>query len=280
MRLLALMLVLLGALAALAQAPPCFRSKYSAEWPINVRRVELRDGNQLSSHDKSSIVRELKRECDCWPCALGDEVGEQIREMYQWYGYFQAVAEVDIRKTGYDSYAIVARVQEGPLYRLNQLEFQRAHAFPLSQLRQLFSLNSGEPFDTRKVHDGLEALRRLYTTSGYINFTAVPETSVDPASHTILLSIDLNEGACFRFGPLLLAGTEPSPGAGKKLLADWQSYLGRPYDPAQLERFIDEHALLLKVRSANFLYTNVETVQDAQQATVAIRLRYPGELLR
>ncbi len=280
MRLPALALLLFCAVAAAAQTPPCFRSKYSAEWPIKVRHVELRDGNQLSSHQKSVIVRELKRECDCWPCALSDEVSEQIREMYQWFGYFQAVADVDIRQTGYDSYAVVARVQEGPQYRLRDIEFVGARAFPVAQLRRLFSVQPDEPFDTRQIRAGLDAVRRLYSRNGYINFTPVPDTQVDPAAHTILLRIDLNEGTRFRFGPLLLTGAEPSPGVGKKLLADWNSYLGRPYDPDLLERFIDEHALLLKLHSANFFFTNVETVQDAQNATIAVRLRYPTELLR
>src|SRR5512142_1636856 len=106
----AIVLLLTG--AVLAQAPPCFRSKFAAEQPIKVTKVELRDDNGLSKREKSLIVRELKRQCDCWPCALTEEVGDQIREVYQWFGVYQAGAQVDIHKRGIDSYSIRAHVQE------------------------------------------------------------------------------------------------------------------------------------------------------------------------
>ncbi|MFB3813922.1 MAG: POTRA domain-containing protein [Terriglobales bacterium] len=280
MRLWALILVLLCAAPAVAQAPACFRSKYASEWPVEVKRIELRDGNKLSKREKSTIVRELRRECDCWPCALSDAVSEQIREMYQWYGYFQAVADVEIRKSGYNAYSIRANVQEGPQYRLAELVFVNARAFPASELRQLFPIQNGAPFDTRKIRQGLDAMRRLYAKNGYIDFTPVPDTRIDRDAGTIVLNIDVNEGTRYRFGPLVLSGAEPAPGVSQKLQEYWKAYIGRPYDPGLLERFVDEHALLLKIRSANFLYTNVEPVQDAKAAIVTVRLRYSGEVLR
>jgi hypothetical protein len=81
-------IVLAWAGVAAAQFPPCYRSKYSNEWPVRVTHVELLDGNKLSRNEKATVVRELRRQCDCWPCALSDDVSDQIREIYQWFGYF------------------------------------------------------------------------------------------------------------------------------------------------------------------------------------------------
>ena len=115
--------LLLCASLASAQAPVCFRSKYALEPPVRVRNVRLADGGQLSSKQRSAIVRELRRQCTCWPCVVGEEVGQQVRQMYQWLGYFQATATVDIRQVSGDAYLISAQVAEGPQYRLQESLF-------------------------------------------------------------------------------------------------------------------------------------------------------------
>jgi hypothetical protein len=123
-----------------AQFPPCFRSKFTNDWPIRVAHVDLQDGDKLSRREKSTVIRELRRQCDCWPCALSSDVSDQIREIYQWYGYFQAVADVDVKKTGIDTYSVTARVQEGPQYRLGDISFSNIKAFSPAELRACFSL--------------------------------------------------------------------------------------------------------------------------------------------
>jgi outer membrane protein assembly factor BamA len=237
------LLVFLLVGAATAQAPPCFRSKFAAEQPIKVKKVELRDDNRLSKREKAFIVRELRRECDCWPCALTEEVGEQLREMYQWFGFYQAVAQVAIHKRGVDSYSIMARVQEGPQYRLGDISFSRVKAFPEPQLRKLFPLLPGAPFDTRQVRRGLENLRQLYGSRGYINFSAVPETSVDSATKSITLRIDVDEGSVFRVGSLQLSNIEVRRGLGKQLLDAWRPHMGEIYSAEFVDRFLDENII-------------------------------------
>ena len=257
---------------AAAQGPPCFRSKFARDWPVHLQHVELQDSHQLSSRDRAAIVHELKRQCDCWPCALSDEVGEQIREMYQWYGYFQAVADVDIQKLGIDSYSITARVQEGPQYRLKDLEFAHIHAFPDSQLRSLFAIAPGALYDTRKVREGLEALRHQYSTAGYVNFSAVPEPVADAATQTIELRIDADEGVVFKLGPLLLAGIDPKRGFARKLLEQWKPHLGEAFNSDFVDDFLAQNLSALDGPAPHITY-----VQDAKESTVAVKVEFPAK---
>jgi outer membrane protein assembly factor BamA len=263
-----LALALVCSSMAEAQLPPCFRSKYSNEWPVNLRGVTIIDGEKLPRQDKARIVRELKRQCDCWPCALSDEVSEQIRDMYRWFGYYQAVVDVDIKKLGIDSYSIRARVQEGPQYRLRDIVIANAKAFPADALRRQFPLQSGDIFDTRLFRHGLDSLRQMYSTRGYLNFTAVPATQVDTSSGTIALRIDVDEGPIFRIGPLLITGLEPSRGFGKKLLDDWRPHVGKVYDSTFVDGFISQNLSGIDKK------LNVTYIQDAQAGTVAVRVEF------
>jgi outer membrane protein assembly factor BamA len=262
-------LLLAGAIAV-AQAPPCFRSKFAVEPPARIKHLQLYDNGQLSSKDKAEIIRELKHQCDCWPCVVGEEVGQQIREMYQWRGYFQAVAEVNIRQLGGGAWDIDARIQEGPRYRLKDIEFAHASAFPVEQLRGLFNLAPGQLYDTRKITEGLQHLRHLYGTRGYLNFTAVPDAEADAASATVALHIDVDEGPVFRLGKLLVTGIDPARGLGRQLLEAWQPHVGEVYNTDFVDNFLEQIPGVGETRLPKVTY-----IQDANTRTVALRVAFP-----
>jgi outer membrane protein assembly factor BamA len=262
-----LLVILLGCVGvASAQFPPCIRSKFANEWPIRVGHVDLQDGDKLSHREKSTVVRELRRQCDCWPCALSSDVSDQIREIYQWYGYFQAVADVDVRKTGIDSYSITARVQEGPQYRLGDITFSNVKVFTPAELRALFELAPGDLFDTRPYRRGMEKLRQTYGNKGYLNFSAVPDTKIDSAAGTISIRFDVDEGKIFRLGPLLLAGNAPPRGFGNKLQDDWRPHQGEVFSAEFVDNFIIQHLSGMNPR--------ITYIQDASAGTVAVRVEF------
>ena len=229
------------------------------------------DGGQLSSKERSAIVRELRRQCSCWPCIVGEEVGQQIRQMYQWHGYFQATANVDIRQVGGDAYVIAAHVREGPQYRLKDMEFTRAAVYPAAQLRELFGLKPGDLFDTRQLAEGLQRLRHLYATRGYLNFTTVPETSPDGASGFITVRFDIDEGPVFRLGALIVTGLDANPALARRMLDTWQPHVGEVYNADFVEGFLDQFFGLSGTRPPRVTY-----VQDVAARTVALRMEFPA----
>ncbi len=58
-------------------------------------------------------------------------------------------------------------------------------------------MKDGDIFNADMVRKGLEDLRKVYGALGYINFTAVPDTTVDEEHKLITLKIDIEEGKQF-----------------------------------------------------------------------------------
>jgi outer membrane protein insertion porin family len=58
-------------------------------------------------------------------------------------------------------------------------------------------MKDGEIFNADMVRKGIEDLRKVYGALGYINFTSVPDTSIDEEHKLITLKIDIDEGKQF-----------------------------------------------------------------------------------
>lgn len=169
---------------------------------------------------------------------------------------------------------VTYHVNLGQQYRLKRLTFvslgnSPALAFRETELRQVFPIRDGEIFNVERIRSGLEMLRKLYVSEGYINFTAVPFTDVDNRAMTVALRLNLDEGAVFRLGSLLLEGVEPAPGVGAKLLEAWKPYEGQIYSQQILENFMRENAAYFPRDASTFCFS---MRQDAEHRVVNFRL--------
>jgi outer membrane protein assembly factor BamA len=142
--------------------------------------------------------------------SFAEELGERVRAEYQNMGYFKAEVDSHPLKTAdahvYDLEAQVRSV--GPQYRLGDIRFLRATVFPATELRDLFRMQRGEVFSRVKVAEGLEQLRHLYGSQGYINYTPVPATEFDNQTDIVNLTIDSDEGKQFRVGEIEVSGVD------------------------------------------------------------------------
>jgi len=99
---------------------------------------------------------------------------------------------------------------------LGELRFRNAKeddpklVFPRDQLRALIPMRSGEIFNTQKIRQGLEALRKLYSSQGYIDFTPIPLTDVDATHHRISLTLELDEQKQFLVEKIEIRGLSPT----------------------------------------------------------------------
>ena len=203
-------------------------------------------------------------------------VAQRVRYALQTRGYFRA--EVGVPKSTVISQSptgnvvdLVVQVDPGALYTLNAIQFDGNHGplvFPEEQLRTQFPISDGELLDTEKIRNGLENLRKLYADHGYINFTPVPNTDVLDQARSVRLRIDVDEGARFYFGDLKLLSPLHHPDAAWTLNSDWSSLRGKPYNGAEMEDFMKQHAEFL---SAGFRpERNLEIRQDANTKTVMV----------
>lgn len=144
-----------------------------------------------------------------------DELVERVRDQWQMRGYFEAKADlVEVRKLSQAPETTIAsaivHVEEGEQYRLKEITFSNINVFSPAELRAAFPMQPGQVFATEAVRNGLKALRALYVGKGYINFTPVPDASIDEKSRTIVLAIDADEGEQFRFGSVRFQSDDPT----------------------------------------------------------------------
>jgi outer membrane protein insertion porin family len=141
------------------------------------------------------------------------EDAERVRYEYQTLGYYKAVVQdpkTQIHdKTGVVWYLpfktkqgkvvdITVPVEEGERFRLKQITFTGNKTITnTAVLRRQFRMKDGEIFNADMVRKGIEDLRKVYGALGYVNFTSVPDTSVDEEHKLITLKIDIDEGKQF-----------------------------------------------------------------------------------
>ncbi len=168
---------------------PCF-----AESANNIRIGKLViESNSLPDADRARIIHLFQQKTYCQL-----EIGERISSALRNLGYFKAV--VDEPKFSFPTQGerrriahVTVKVEQGAQYRLGEIYIQKATIFPSTQLRNLFSLRRGDLFNVAKFVEGLEDLRKLYQTRGYVNFVATPITSSDESRRTVDLVLDVEE---------------------------------------------------------------------------------------
>jgi hypothetical protein len=141
--------------------------------------------------------------------------------------------------------------------------------FPPAQLRDLFLLRSGDLFNATKFSRGLDNLRKLYGTRGYIDCVVNPVPRIDESLRTIDLVLELDEGKPYDFGQLYLEGVEPHPGAGKALLNSWKPLEGKRYNPLELQHWLLANHVDWKVDTR---FSDTRTVLDPESHVVNVTL--------
>jgi len=215
-----------------------FSSKPSeAAAKIRVHRLSI-EANSLPNDDRERITHSLEH-CTC----LQEELWPRILMAFRDLGYFKALVDepkVSIvgQTEGTKDVDVSVKVDEGAQYRLGEIRIEKAVLFPADRLRNLFSLQTGDLFNATHIGEGLEQMRKLYATEGYVDFVATPTPRIDESRRTVDLVIQVDEGKPYDFGRLFLDGTEPHAGAAKELMESWKTLQGKRYNPLLLNRWL------------------------------------------
>lgn len=199
-----------------------------------------------------------------------EELGERLRAAFQDRGYFA----VEVKSLGIKPrdplgtpkpVSVEAEVSEGVQYRLAQVTFVDAHAFSPAKLREQFPLQKGDLFERAKVASGLESLRKLYGTNGFLDSMAIPETKL-ASDGTANLNISIQEGPQYHMGKLDIVAADE---VKLRLRAEWKLAEGDAYDHTYIDRYLEANRDLLP---AGFSRANIITTQNCPDAVVEVRL--------
>jgi outer membrane protein assembly factor BamA len=199
-----------------------------------------------------------------------EEMEERLRAAFQDGGYFKAEVK-SLRFKPRDPLGVPkpvlleAEVSEGSRYRLADVTFTNNHAFSAEVLRGQFPLKKGALFERGKVAAGLDSLRKLYGTRGFIEFVSVPNTQFG-SNATVNLDVAVDEGPQYRMGKLeIVADKEPAA----RLRAAWKLIEGDIYDTTYIDEYLTEAHNMLP---SSFSKANVETIQNCPDSLVHVRL--------
>lgn len=84
-------------------------------------------------------------------------------------------------------------VVEGKQYRVGSVDVDGANVLPKDFVKGFFNLREGEIYNESKITKGLEKLRELYGSRGYIQFTGFPIKRPVPGKDLVDVTINLNE---------------------------------------------------------------------------------------
>ncbi len=155
-----------------------------------VENVEITNDSLVSSEHLEQLQQEITKQE--YRENAQDEIAEGARYELQKQGYFKAdVTMSDLQvlseTPGQRTVAVTLRINEGRRYRLQRINFVHNRVFASSRLRQAFAIKDQDVFDTEKIRLGLEELRKLYASVGYINFVPVPNTEPNEQAGTVAL---------------------------------------------------------------------------------------------
>jgi outer membrane protein assembly factor BamA len=215
---------------------------------VIIERIEFDRPVHLSSADIEQVIENAnKNEWDADSPAWIDELTEiGLRSAWQDQGYFKIDIAAQAQPLGSDSnherfLVAVHVINEGPQFHVGDIQFTGGRGIPEVELRRVFPLHEGEILSVTKVREGIEALTKLYSSQGYLDFTAVPDTVVDDNLQRISLVIRLDEQKQFRVGSVEIRGLDPS------LEARLRSILvpGEVFNPQPVTAFLKENRPVL-----------------------------------
>jgi len=142
---------------------------------------------------------------------------------------------------------VTLAVSPGQQYKLSRVEWSGNREFSTDQLQSMIRVQTGRLANTVQLSDHLAEIRTLYGSRGYISTSIKVEAEFDEATGTVVLHLDVKEGAVYHMGELELRGLDNSLTA--KLRAAWKLRAGEVYDATYLEQFF---AAANKLLPANF----------------------------
>ena len=253
------------------QTAPQFTAK------LVVENIGITNDSLVSSKDLQRLQQEIAKQQ--YDQSGQDEIAARVRYELQKEGYFKAeVTTSDLQvlneTPAQRTVVVTLRINEGLQYRLEQINFTGNKAFASSQLRQVFAIKDQDVFDTEKIRLGIDELRRLYASEGYINCTPVPNTKANDQARTVALVMDIDEGRQFRIEGLILSGTKEWPQSDmEKLGGIFRAYSGGVNISELIEQL--QAATLAMFPGLDSAHDLVEVEQNAESGTVNIRIVRP-----
>lgn len=160
-------------------------------------------------------------------------------------------------------------VAPGLQYKVTEIEFADAKAFPPEKLRELIHQQVGQPADAVQIESDLTAITKLYGTRGYMKASTRPVPDMDDSQATVKYLLRVHEGDVFKMGDLDIRGFDSRTTV--RLVEAWKLQHGDVYDNSYYRRFLKDIDPLLPEGPWR---TTFHETPDERDKTVDVTLRF------
>jgi len=204
---------------------------------------------------------------------LGEIQAVGLMGVWQDQGFFKVEAtakEEFIRNDSTGKHVrIIAHINEGPQFRLGDVQFRSSDpgeplAFRPEELRRLIPMSEGDILSASKLREGLDALRNLYASHGYIDFVATPLTDIDDIRQRISLLMELDQQKQFRVASVEVYGLDQKT----ETLLKSKLKPGDVYNWQVVEDFLKQNASALP---PDISPSDIELRRNVKRGTVDLR---------
>lgn len=195
--------------------PSSVRVRFVMDEGAKVRIGQIRFvGNKIFGDNQLKIALKLTKEHGVYTMFKGTDkyskekldfdMDSNLKAFYTEHGYMQVQVGEPlvrifqgsrgmiplIRKTP-EQFYIEIPVEAGDQYRLGKIEIQNCVIFPDCQsLASSFGMKKGDIVNNKRIKDTLETIKKLYTATGYINWSYIPERNFDAKNKTMDLILN------------------------------------------------------------------------------------------
>jgi outer membrane protein insertion porin family len=185
-------------------------------WPVDPKQVRLESidfhGNEQFSDDRLRDLMAIRtpgflRRPFYDPQVFQDDL-ENIRRFYIEQGFLEmAISRVDIDSVG-TRFNIDITVAEGERTSIESITITGNEIFSEQEIRRAIPLESGDPFRSPLVQDGITNIMTMYGQRGYLGIAVNPDIRVNPDIHRARVEYIILEGKQYRVQEVRILGLD------------------------------------------------------------------------
>ena len=231
---------------------------------IRIRNIDFSGATSAELPQLETAARKLSGQ-DYSRSKLSAQAESNFLPVYREHGYLQAAISEPQPKVVEDSpeetvVDVIFRATPGSQYKLSEIVLSGCKVFPADKLRDLIHLQSGQPVNARLLEQGLQAIKKLYSTRGYMAVKIQPSPELNDADSTAKYAVQVEEGSIYKMGDLEIRGLDSR--ATEHMAAAWKLRTDDTYDSSYPQKFLDSTHDLLAGGVDQWNATIHETLDD------------------
>jgi outer membrane protein insertion porin family len=230
-----------------------------------IGRVAFEGNGKIKDADLKNGLQS-KENGPLWRAFVQSDV-QRMKAQYRLHGYFETRIVPKTIKLNDGRVNLVFEIKENTKLAVRQVVFVGNNAFPRNKLsgvvktgvsNPLSFLINNDTYDSDKVENDGELLRKFYRSHGYDDVHVVASASYDESKNGVIVVFKIGEGPLYRLGKVGVQTTLKTVDTAD-LRSSLHTAAGDVYDADAVETTVDDFAMQLAKSGEPFANVSVHT---------------------